>query len=291
MNYIVLFATTIIVKSKVRIIGTLVSAILGSIYAVTVYVTKSEIYSNTVLKVGLSVIMCYIAFVPKNLKMFFKYLLIFYLTSFTFGGVAFGLIYFIKPQNIFSNNGILIGQYPIKIILAGGFIGFIIIILGFKIIKGKLSKKDIMCNLKITIEDKNTFVKAIIDTGNFLKEPITGLPVVVVEKEKLYEIVPENILDNLKKIILGEDANVGEYISKIRLIPFNSLGKENGLLIGIKADNICIDYDEKDIHIKNVIIGIYDGTLSKTKKYQALIGLEFLEMGGIENEYSEVVKI
>lgn len=150
-----------------------------------------------------------------------------------------------------------------------------------------------ICYAKIVIDKKEVFIKVIIDTGNFLREPITKLPVMVVEKNLLYEIIPKNILDNLDKIINGEDVEIGEYISKIRLIPFTSLGKENGILIGIKADKVLIQRDEKNININNVIVGIYNGTLTKNGKYQGLIGLDMLEEkeGGINNEYIRNIKI
>lgn len=150
-----------------------------------------------------------------------------------------------------------------------------------------------ICYAKIIIDKKEVFIKAIIDTGNFLREPITKLPVMVVEKNLLYEIIPKNILDNLDKIINGEDVEIGEYISKIRLIPFTSLGKENGILIGIKADRVLIQRDEKNINIDNVIVGIYNGTLAKNGKYHGLIGLDMLEEreGVINNEYIRNIKI
>jgi len=129
----------------------------------------------------------------------------------------------------------LIGTYPIKIILIGGIVGFVIIVTSFKNIKGRLSKKDILCDLKISINNKDLYVRAIIDTGNFLKEPITKTPVVVVEKEELIGIIDDKILNNLDEIVNGKDVSVDEYALKLRLIPFSSLGKENGLLIRNKV--------------------------------------------------------
>lgn len=132
-------------------------------------------------------------------------------------------------------DGVLIGTYPIKIILIGGIVGFVIIVTSFKNIKGRLSKKDILCDLKISINNKDLYVRAIIDTGNFLKEPITKTPVVVVEKEELIGIIDDKILNNLDEIVNGKDVSVDEYALKLRLIPFSSLGKENGLLIRNKV--------------------------------------------------------
>ena len=126
-------------------------------------------------------------------------------------------------------NGVLIGKYPIKIILVAGIVGFIIITTSFKSIKGKLTKKDMYCNIKVNINSKYTYINAIIDTGNFLREPITKMPVIVVEKSTLINIIPDYILSNLDKIINGEDIDLGEYTSKVRIIPFTSLrqGKRN----------------------------------------------------------------
>ena len=283
MNYIILFATETILKSQFKIIRTFLSSLIGSVYAVLTYVTDMEIYSSILLKIILSMSMVYIAFNSKNLKSFFKQLIIFYLTSFTFGGVAFAFVYFVNPQNILFEKGVLITTYPIKIILVAGIIGFLIIITAFKNIKGKLRKKDMFCNIKIIINSKSVYVKAIIDTGNFLKEPITQTPVVVVQKNVLKGVIPSYILENIEDIINGKSVNLYEYISKIRIIPFTSLGKENGVLLGIKADKILVEAEDKYIDINNVIIGIYDGILEKNKRYMALLGLELLENKKVES--------
>jgi len=100
MNYIILYATGIIIKSPIKLIRTFLSSAIGSIYAVVSYMSILEVYSNIFLKIMLSITMVYVAFNSKNVKSFFKQLIIFYLTSFTFGGVAFALLYFISPQNI-----------------------------------------------------------------------------------------------------------------------------------------------------------------------------------------------
>lgn len=155
--------------------------------------------------------------------------------------------------------------------------GFVIITTAFKNIKSKFTKKDMVCSIKIIINKKSKCIKSIIDTGNFLREPISKLPVIVVEKRALEKIIPNYILDNLENIINGEEVELKEYISKVRLIPFSSLGRENGMLLGIKADAILIETEEKSVILNNAIIGVYNGILNKMGKYQALIGLEILE--------------
>ena len=117
MNYIILFATGYILKLKLKHIRLIISAMLGGIYAILAYIKILPMYSNFVLKITLSIVMVYIAYNPKNVKVVGKQIVIFYLTSFVFGGTAFFLLYFVKPQDILIKNGAYIGTYPLKIAL------------------------------------------------------------------------------------------------------------------------------------------------------------------------------
>lgn len=65
----------------------------------------------------------------------------FYLTSFVFGGVAFSLIYIIKPQEILMKDGLFLGTYPLKTVFLSAIIASILIIVAFKIVKSKITKK------------------------------------------------------------------------------------------------------------------------------------------------------
>ena len=100
MNYIILFATAYIMKLKISHIRLVASSGIGAIYSIMLYMQILPIYSNLIMKIVLSIAMVYIAYMPRNIKNIVKQLIIFYLTSFTFGGVAFALLYFVSPQNI-----------------------------------------------------------------------------------------------------------------------------------------------------------------------------------------------
>lgn len=222
--------------------------------------------------------MIYIAFLPKNIKVMLKQLVLFYLTSFVFGGIAFALLYIIKPQNILIKNGLLVGTYPIKIVILGAIAGIIIIKIAFQFIKGKISRKDIFCNIEIYINGKEKQLTAMIDTGNLLQEPITKTPVIIVEAVELEDILSSNFIKNLSNILKGNiPEEFVEYLPKLKFIPFTSLGKENGMLVGIKPEKLIIKTEEENLEIKNIIIGLYEKSLTKNGLYTALIGLNILE--------------
>ena len=110
-----------------------------------------------------------IALGPKEIKRLLKQLVIFYLSSFAFGGCAFALLYFIKPQDVLIKNGVYIGTYPIKIALLGGILGFIIIQTAFKIVKTKLKpNEETTCSVKANTNDEVSAVGARIVLGSNL---------------------------------------------------------------------------------------------------------------------------
>lgn len=279
MNSIILYATSIILKLKPKLFRILISSAIGSIYSIILYITEMKIYSSIISKIILSIIMTYVAFNPQNVKKMWKQILIFYLTSFVFGGVALYLIYFLKPQDILMKNGMYVGENILKIILLGGIVAFVVIKISLKIIKTKISSKDMYCNIKIKLNEKEVETTAMLDTGNLVKEPITNTPVIIVESSLLYEMLPKEILNNLEEVLNGNLSDIPEeiqekYISKMRCIPFKSLGKENGMLLGIRADEIEVIKEDENKIIKNAIIGIYDKSLTKRGEYRALVGID-----------------
>ena len=278
MNYIILYATGTISKVKISYLRIFCSSLIGAIYAITEYTFKLNIYSNIIIKTILSVIIIYVAFNPQNIKKMCKQLIIFYVTTFTFGGIATYLIYVLKPQNIIIKNGMYVGTYVLKVIFIGAIIGTIILFIAFKQVKNKITKKDMICKIKIKINGKEKTLDAMVDTGNMLKEPITGTPVAVVERTSLYDLLPKEILNNTESILGGDFKNIPEdikreYIPKLKIIPFASLGKQNGMLVGIKPEKIEI-INEQTEENKNAIIGIYNKSLTKRGEYKALIGID-----------------
>ena len=178
-------------------------------------------------------------------------------------------------------NGLFLGTYPLKTILLGAIIAFIIILAAFHVVKTKITKKDMFCEVQIELNEKKIETTAMIDTGNLLKEPITNTPVIVVEHTLLYECIPKEILNHLDELLGGDFSHIPEeikekYISKLKFIPFSSLGKQNGMLLGIKADIVQIKQQDKEEKRDNVIVGIYNKSLTKRGEYRALIGIELL---------------
>ena len=191
------------------------------------------------------------------------------------------MIYIVNSNNINIKDGVILENYTLKTIFIGVVLAFLISILSFKMVKHKIGKKDMFCSIIIKLNKKKVKIRAMIDTGNLLKEPISTLPVIVVEKSVLFDIIPKEILENIDNVLGGDLSGIPEvikqeYLAKLKVIPFSSLGKQNGMLLGIKADEVEVIEDDEIKRVDKVIIGIYNKVLSKRGDYKALLGINII---------------
>lgn len=112
LDFIIILATGIICNSKINFWRMLFGSIIGS--ACT---TISMIFNfdKILIKLVLSVLIILIVFGYKSKKRFIKYLGVFYLTTITFGGASFLLLFSINPEKIVYSMGHFLGLYPVKI--------------------------------------------------------------------------------------------------------------------------------------------------------------------------------
>ena len=101
------------------------------------------------------------------------------------------------------------------------------------------------------------------------------------KKSVLFDIIPKEILENIDNVLGGDLSGIPEvikqeYLAKLKVIPFSSLGKQNGMLLGIKADEVEVIEDDEIKRVDKVIIGIYNKVLSKRGDYKALLGINII---------------
>lgn len=117
---------------------------------------------------------------------------------------------------------------------------------------GKRRTADIY-KVKLRGNDNEIELDALADTGNSLREPISGRPVSVVEEEYFLK---------LSGIRAPE---------KLKAIPYHSVGRDNGIMEGYEVPEIIIKGKEENIRWQKVIIGISRNKISANGKYQMIL--------------------
>lgn len=128
--------------------------------------------------------------------------------------------------------------------------------------------------LKLSHNQKSCEGIGLLDTGNHLREPISKRPVVIANLKAVSHLFEKEllmILCNFEKI---EDVK-DNY--KIRWIPYHSLGKKNGFLIGIIVDELIVYKEGKELVSKEVLLGIIEEELSNENLYQFILHEEYMK--------------
>ena len=287
INYLILLVTAKFSKNKAGNFRLLLGAMVGVIYLVLmILLPEMKIYTTILSKLLLSIAMIAVTFNFTRISAFLKTLMMFYASTFIFAGAGFAFLFFNQSGGIIRNGVILsplsfLNTKWSELLLALA-VTFIILRVVWDVIQSKFLREKILVRLCITFDRKAIDLNALVDTGNSLHDPLTNLPVVVVEFMAIRDILPDDIRAIFEKDSendlnsLTDTISCSAWFSRFRLIPFTSLGKENGMLLGFRPDYIEIGSDNDRKGVSDVIIGIYNRSLSKNEKYRALLSPELM---------------
>ncbi|MDI6617659.1 MAG: sigma-E processing peptidase SpoIIGA [Clostridiales bacterium] len=284
INFFILNITSRLSKIKTSKIKLFAGAIIGAFYIIIYFFPSLKVFFSLMMKVSVSILMIIIAFTPEKFKDFFKVLSIFYIISFAFGGAALAFLYF-TGKGTEANGIFYIKDFPVSLLVMAFAVVSLLLIFCWDYIQDKIYNEGIIYNVFIELDKKVASFNAMLDTGNSLKDPITNNPVIVVEYDVIKPILPPAF----SKLFTGSEknninfatlygSNENDIACRIRLIPFTSLGKQNGMLIGVKPDSIVLVSQKKKNKrvLKDVIVGIYNNKISSDGQYNALLYSEIL---------------
>ena len=239
----------------------LLSALIGAIYAVLIFFPGMGIAGSIIMKILISAVLVWVAFGFKSLPHFLKMWGSFYLASFIFGGSLIAIMSTTglggRLGAVYSNGEVYL-NLPWRWVFASACGTYVLILFFSRIRKRRIVREAVKRTLTIYINGNVIETSAIIDTGNSLFDPITGAPVIVCEHRALKALVPEE--DEWME-------RMGTMGLRVRLIPFSSIGKEDGIMPGFLPDKVKID----GMEVKRCIIGITRSTLSEGEEYHALL--------------------
>ena len=119
------------------------------------------------------------------------------------------------------------------------------------------------CQAELYMNGRKCQVQALIDTGNSLRDELTGKPVCILDQ------------DVARELLAGSEA------VKLRYIPYHSIGKKDGVMPLVTLDKMCIRNDKKQ-WIAEPMVAICENEMT-ADKYKMIINPEIL-VGGIDDD-------
>jgi len=255
INIILLKITEIFSKQKFPLFRQCFAGAFGAVYAIFMFMPHTKILYSFPFKMIISLIMIIIAKPKSGVLKTVKLCSIFYLVCFTFAGILLALIYLTGSSSPKLYGGIFYFDISLTTIVISSVSAYIVLQISSSIFARNKSLG--IKSIKICMNGKECVLNALSDTGNLLTDPISRLPVVIAEKNFILPLFPHGVPDI---------ANEPDICSKLRIIPYSSLGNNSGIMAGFVPDSLIID----GRRISDIIVGISDTTLSQTNEYNAL---------------------
>lgn len=278
VNFSLLYLTGKILRLKIKYLRVFGAAGAGALYAVLMFLPELSFIYSTAAKIFSCFGIVAAAYNIRRPLLYFKTLGVFIALTLCFGGGLFALFCFTgigAALGAVVKNGVLYLKLPWQVLFLAAML--LILCVFAALSSGVNGRRNNFATIHIYYMGKKGEVTALLDTGNTLSDPLSNCPVIVCEYKTLKNILPyeintlfengdENNFAKIEKAFMS----VGTKL-QIRLIPFSSIGRENGLLIGFKPDSVSVFVNEKEMFSGEVTVGICNNALSDDKSFQALI--------------------
>ena len=260
LDYLLLLTCGRVTASPIRRSRVALAGLLGGLYgAVSLVLPRLGTLPWQLL---MGVVLCLAAYGPDRLLL--RRSVVLGLLAAAFSGIVLLL------TELFSAPMALVGRrvyYPVTfgvlVLTGGGAYGLM------KWALGRLEHQggDIV-SVRVTLESQTAVLTALRDTGNTLRDPVSGWPVMVCDGALLKKLLPE-----LKDADLKDPMALLQRVQKTapgtrpRLVPYKAVGVESGLLLALRPREVQIGGKEE-----RVLLAFTPGSVSDGGGYQALLG-------------------
>jgi stage II sporulation protein GA (sporulation sigma-E factor processing peptidase) len=259
------------------------SAAMAVLYCLVMFVTDFHIFYSLISSVIMLMIGIAITFLPMKVVSFFKVALFAYISTFLLGGIGTALSYMLQRNNITGSIlGITISNFSLPVLMASTAAFFVLFRFISDWLEHRAYRRQVCMPVRIFFDNQSVELIALVDTGNSLRDPISQTPVIVAEFESVKAFLPDNVKllfyekheNDLQTLLSSVETDA--FTGRLRMIPYESLGRQNGMLIGFRPDRVEILRDKDIVTLQDVVIGVYNFTLSRNGDYQGLLNPELI---------------
>lgn len=233
INYLLLRGSAALGGCPVRLGRLAAAAAIGGLYAVAAVLPGLEGLRGLVAQSVCSGLMLLIAFGWRRNTV--KQGLFFFALSFAFSGMVLILVQAVESDCIFLNGRAYYAVSTSALLLLAG--------LGYAVAAfvlqgcGTHTGGDIV-QINLQCGARSTMIRALRDTGNTLRDPITGQTVLIVEAQKLSGLLG---IGTIAPALLRDPAAMLEELAwqcpeqRFSLVPYRAVGVERGLLLAVRC--------------------------------------------------------
>ncbi|MBQ9428411.1 MAG: sigma-E processing peptidase SpoIIGA [Clostridia bacterium] len=197
MNFFILHMSGILLRRKMKVGALLAASLIGGIYNVAKLFVRGNDIFDCVISLGVGVLMCYVAFGGYK---FIKTVLVFFSIAALLGGCMFAVYYLFGRH--YADFGSGLGGYaashlPVWLFLVLAAVSFFISWLFSYIGRDAAEKREMLAVAEN--DHAKTEFRLLLDSGNFIKEPISGKYVVLLSQKKALSLLDAAAASAIRK--------------------------------------------------------------------------------------------
>ncbi|MGL5615640.1 MAG: sigma-E processing peptidase SpoIIGA [Sarcina sp.] len=249
INFFLLVITMQLCRRNIKYKRLFLASFIGAIYTLTMVVDNLKVFALFPFKILFSFFIIFILLGKRNIWTLIKTTGVFLLSTIGFSGFCLFISLIDNPYDIVK--GITITSYSMKALIFAIIIFYLIAYRIYCYFKDRAIIDNFLFDLEINLENKNIKTKAFLDTGNELVEPVTSLPVIILEKTEINDYYFDD--------------------SKCFYIPYKGVGGGCEKMKAIKVQEIKIKNKNGTEFSRTAMVGICNTKLSATNEYNALL--------------------
>ncbi len=242
MDFLCLFLAAKILSLPLSLGRALLGAAVGGIYADLALFFPFGRALSLLLDIAVCFALCAIVFYRKREgKSLPLYTLVFTAVSMTLGGIMTALFNLLNRSSLaegmsgVEGDGISVWLFGLLALLSGG-----ITLLGGRFFARRSSVK--RAEIEVVYGGRRARLSGMTDTGNLLREPISGRPCIVADIGAMEGVLPAEILRVArKKDVQGWEGIHASHVKNLRLIPTKTASGE-GILVGVRMEKITVNF-------------------------------------------------
>lgn len=244
-------------------------AALGAAYVAAVFFPGMGFLLHPLCKLGAAVLSLLISY--GGSRRLLRVSLVFFAAAAAFGGGIFALE-LLGGRGLTLKNGIFYSAMDLKLILLSAAGCYVLLTLVLQRTAKHSAVHRELTPALLTLEGRRVALTALVDTGNTLTDPANGRPVMVAEGERLAPLFPPGQAPDVQA--LRDPVKTMERLSaqgwqgRCRLLPYQSVGVECGLLLALRLDGAKIGTEDYG----KLLVALSPTRLSDGGGYSALIG-------------------
>ena len=280
VTYFLLVLTRLILKYETKKIPFTLSSVIGGFSSLTVLVEPIGAPFDIALKVIFCAVITSVAFLPKNIKSFFKSFTVYFTVSVIFAGVMLAIEFTVHPKNMVFINGTVYFDVSVLFIVLASVGCYGLVLLVDRFLRHRAAEKTLY-KVRIYFRNESAELVALYDTGNNLTDGIEGRPVIIAELNSVQKLFYNDEREFFKGKITY--SSPPESLKKyMRIVPCRGVG-DISLLPAFIPERILIFDGEKTCEAGNCVIAVTNVKLNDGE-YSAILNNSIFERGKMINE-------